>query len=166
MTASLALCEVSPLVRTHGANQFSRASAVADSFSADIALHQPGHGAQAPSRSWAHLRVGPLPGVRGCIDPLYVDYHDTRMGRCQRRMGGSLGSEKAHFSTVPGRAVLDHHPRNATPFRAHLPDSIRRAIARFDEARIGGAMNDAGIVRNRAKIVATIAGAPAGLGSP
>jgi DNA-3-methyladenine glycosylase I len=94
-------------------------------------------------------------------DPLYVAYHDTEWGVPEF-------DDRALFEKL----ILDG-------FQAGLSwitilrkrDNFRRAfagfdpavIARFDQAHVEALMLDAGIVRNRAKIEATIAGARAWL---
>jgi DNA-3-methyladenine glycosylase I len=94
-------------------------------------------------------------------DPLYVEYHDTEWGVPEY-------DDRALFEKL----VLDG-------FQAGLSwitilrkrDNFRRAFAgfdpavigRFDDAQIEALMLDPGIVRNRAKIVAAVAGARAWL---
>jgi DNA-3-methyladenine glycosylase I len=92
-------------------------------------------------------------------DPLYVAYHDDEWGLPER-------DDRALFEKL----VLDG-------FQAGLSwitilrkrDNFRRAfdgfdpavIARYDGRKIAALMNDAGIVRNRAKIAGTVASARA-----
>ncbi|MGJ3265479.1 MAG: DNA-3-methyladenine glycosylase I [Salinarimonas sp.] len=90
-------------------------------------------------------------------DPLYVDYHDTEWGVPEY-------DDRALFEKLildgfqAGLAwitILRKRPRFRETFDGFAPD----AIARWDEAKIAALMADAGIVRNRAKIEATIRGA-------
>jgi DNA-3-methyladenine glycosylase I len=104
---------------------------------------------------------GPLPDAEPSrcswagSDPLYVGYHDTEWGVPE-------WDSRALFEKL----ILDG-------FQAGLSwitilrkrDAFRRAfdgfdpdrIARYDEAKVASLMGDAGIVRNRAKILNTIA---------
>ena len=93
------------------------------------------------------------------VDPLYVAYHDTEWGVPEY-------DDRALFEKL----ILDG-------FQAGLSwitilrkrDAFRRAfdgfepsiIARYDAAKVEALIGDAGIVRNRAKIVGTIASARA-----
>ena len=93
------------------------------------------------------------------IDPLYVTYHDTEWGVPEY-------DDRALFEKL----ILDG-------FQAGLSwitilrkrDAFRRAfdrfepavIARYDAKKVEALMQDAGIVRNRAKIVGTVASAQA-----
>ena len=87
-------------------------------------------------------------------DPLYLPYHDTEWGRPtndDRRLFEKLCLE-GFMSGLSWLTILRKR------------DSFRRAFADFDPATIAGfddkdeqrLLADAGIVRNRAKIVATI----------
>jgi len=90
-------------------------------------------------------------------DPLYVAYHDQEWGVPEY-------DDRALFEKL----VLDGFQaglawitilRKRDAFRAAFDGFDPHAIARYDDARVGALMADAGIVRNRAKIVATIGNA-------
>ena len=93
----------------------------------------------------------PWPGE----DPLYVAYHDTEWGVPER-------DDRALFEKL----ILDGFQaglawitilRKRDAFRAAFDGFAPEKIARYDGAKIEALMQDAGIVRNRAKIVAAIA---------
>ncbi len=94
-------------------------------------------------------------------DPLYVTYHDTEWGVPEH-------DDRALFEKL----ILDGFQaglswitilRKRENFRRGFAGFDPAIIARFDEAQVEALMLDAGIVRNRAKIEATIAGARAWL---
>ena len=94
-------------------------------------------------------------------DPLYVDYHDTEWGVPE-------WDDRALFEKL----ILDGFQaglswitilRKRDNFRAAFDGFQPEVIARYDDAKIEALMADAGIVRNRAKIVATIGNAQAWL---
>ena len=95
----------------------------------------------------------PWPGE----DPLYVAYHDTEWGvpefddraLCEKLI---LDGFQAGLSWITILRKREHF-RNA--FDDFQPDKI----ARYNAKKIHALMNDAGIVRNRAKIEGTIASA-------
>src|SRR5438105_9935637 len=87
-------------------------------------------------------------------DPLYCAYHDTEWGRPvadDQRLFEKLCLEgfQAGLSWI---TIL----RKRANFRLAFADFDVARIARFDEARIARLMADTGIVRNRAKIEATV----------
>ena len=92
-------------------------------------------------------------------DPLYVAYHDTEWGVPEY-------DDRALFEKL----VLDGFQaglswitilRKREAFRAAFDGFEPATIARYDEAKVEALMQDAGIVRNRAKIIGTIASARA-----
>jgi DNA-3-methyladenine glycosylase I len=92
-------------------------------------------------------------------DPLYVAYHDSEWGVPER-------DDRALFEKL----ILDGFQaglswitilRKRENFRSAFAGFEPAAIARFDDRHVEALMLDAGIVRNRAKIDATIAGARA-----
>jgi len=94
-------------------------------------------------------------------DPLYVAYHDTEWGVPEY-------DDRALFEKL----ILDGFQaglswitilRKRETFRAAFDGFDPQAIARYDEAEVAALMADTGIVRNRAKIEATIRGARAWL---
>ena len=92
-------------------------------------------------------------------DPLYVAYHDTEWGVPEY-------DDRALFEKL----ILDGFQaglswitvlRKRDAFRAAFDGFKPEIIARYDEDRVATLMSDAGIVRNRAKIVGAIASARA-----
>jgi DNA-3-methyladenine glycosylase I len=90
-------------------------------------------------------------------DPLYVAYHDTEWGVPEH-------DDRALYEKL----ILDGFQaglswitilRKRDNFRRAFDDFQPDRIARYDEAKIHALMNDAGIVRNRAKIEGAIASA-------
>ena len=105
----------------------------------------------------AGIEIGPDGRPRcwwGNTDPLYIMYHDTEWGRPSaddRRLFEKLSLE-GFMSGLSWLTIL----RKRETFRAAFANFDPPVIARFtqdDEERL---MGDAGIVRNRAKIAATI----------
>ncbi|MBX9739049.1 MAG: DNA-3-methyladenine glycosylase I [Beijerinckiaceae bacterium] len=97
----------------------------------------------------------PWPGV----DPLYVAYHDEEWGVPE-------WDDRALFEKL----ILDGFQaglswitilRKREAFRAAFDGFDPHKIALYDEAKIEALMQDAGIVRNRAKIVSCVASAKA-----
>ena len=87
-------------------------------------------------------------------DPLYHAYHDTEWGRPvddDRRMFEKLSLE-GFQSGLSWLTILRKRPNFRRAFRAFEP----ALVAEFDDGDIDRLMNDTGIVRNRAKILATI----------
>jgi DNA-3-methyladenine glycosylase I len=92
-------------------------------------------------------------------DPLYERYHDEEWGRPVRDERGlfeRLGLE-AFQSGLSWLTIL----RKREAFRAAFANFEPDAVARFGAGDVERLMGDAGIVRNRAKIEATIANARA-----
>jgi DNA-3-methyladenine glycosylase I len=90
----------------------------------------------------------------GDSDPLNRDYHDHEWGRPvvdDRRMFEKISLE-AFQSGLSWLTIL----RKRDNFRRAFEGFDPEAVARFDEAAVNRLMTDAGIVRNRAKILATI----------
>ena len=94
-------------------------------------------------------------------DPLYVAYHDTEWGVPEF-------DDRALFEKL----ILDGFQaglswitilRKRENFRRAFAGFDPAVIARFDDAQVETLMLDSGIVRNRAKIIGTIAGARAWL---
>ena len=94
-------------------------------------------------------------------DPFYVDYHDKEWGVPEF-------DDRALFEKL----ILDGFQaglswitilRKRENFRRAFAGFEPAVIARFDQAQVEALMLDTGIVRNRAKIEATIAGARAWL---
>ncbi len=92
-------------------------------------------------------------------DPLYVAYHDTEWGVPEY-------DDRALFEKL----ILDGFQaglswitilRRRDGFRQAFDDFKPEIIARYDDAKVAALMADAGIIRNRAKIVGTVASARA-----
>ena len=93
------------------------------------------------------------------MDPLYVAYHDTEWGVPEY-------DDRALFEKL----ILDGFQaglawitilRKREAFRTAFDGFEPEIIARYDQAKVDVLMQDAGIVRNRAKIVGSIASAKA-----
>jgi DNA-3-methyladenine glycosylase I len=93
------------------------------------------------------------------VDPLYVAYHDEEWGVPEY-------DDRALFEKL----ILDGFQaglswitilRKRDAFRRAFDGYEPAVIARYDAAKVEALMGDAGIVRNRAKIVGTIASAQA-----
>lgn len=87
-------------------------------------------------------------------DPLYVAYHDEEWGvpvHDDRRMFEKIALEgfQAGLSWI---TIL----RKRENFRAAFDNFDAEKVARYDDAKVEALMQDAGIVRNRMKIEATI----------
>jgi DNA-3-methyladenine glycosylase I len=92
-------------------------------------------------------------------DPLYIAYHDEEWGRpvhAEQLLLERLCLE-GFQSGLSWITIL----RKRDNFRAAFAGFEPEAVARFDDADVERLMADAGIVRNRAKIEATIANARA-----
>jgi DNA-3-methyladenine glycosylase I len=92
-------------------------------------------------------------------DPLYIAYHDEEWGRPvrdERRLLERLCLE-GFQSGLSWLTIL----RKRENFRAAFCGFDPEQVARFGDADVERLMADAGIVRNRAKILATIANARA-----
>jgi DNA-3-methyladenine glycosylase I len=92
-------------------------------------------------------------------DPLYERYHDEEWGRPVRDERGLFErmSLEAFQSGLSWLTIL----RKREAFRAAFAGFDPDAVARFGDADVERLLADAGIVRNRAKIEATIANARA-----
>src|SRR5580704_10154087 len=92
-------------------------------------------------------------------DPLYERYHDTEWGfpAPDERALFELLTLEACQSGLSWRTILAK--RDA--FRRAFADFDADAVARFDAADVARLLGDTGIVRNRAKIDATIGNARA-----
>ncbi len=94
-------------------------------------------------------------------DPLYVAYHDTEWGVPER--DGRALFEKLILDGFQAGLSWITILRKRDAFRRAFAEFDPEAIARFTPARVEALMLDAGIVRNRAKIVGTVASARAWL---
>jgi DNA-3-methyladenine glycosylase I len=93
----------------------------------------------------------------GLSDPLYVDYHDNEWGRPVRDEHGLFErvSLEAFQSGLSWLTILRKRPA----FRSAFADFDPLVVAGFTAADVDRLLTDAGIVRNRSKIEATIANA-------
>jgi DNA-3-methyladenine glycosylase I len=102
-----------------------------------------------------------VPGRRcfGDGDPLYERYHDEEWGRPVHGDGALFErvSLEAFQSGLAWITVL----RKREAFRAAFAGFDAEVVAGYDEHDVDRLMADAGIIRNRAKITATIANARA-----
>lgn len=104
----------------------------------------------------------PPPAGRRCFgdgDPLYERYHDEEWGvpvHGDRALYERMSLE-AFQSGLAWITVL----RKREGFRTAFADFDPAVVAEYDEADVQRLMSDAGIIRNRAKILATIANARA-----
>ncbi len=92
-------------------------------------------------------------------DPLYSAYHDTEWGvavRGERELFERISLE-AFQSGLAWITILRKRPAFRTAFAEFDPE----AVAAFGEQDVTRLLADAGIVRNRAKILATVANAQA-----
>ncbi|WP_420365107.1 DNA-3-methyladenine glycosylase I [Curtobacterium sp. L3-7] len=97
--------------------------------------------------------------VWASTDPMLRDYYDTEWGMPVRDERGVFErlSLEAFQSGLSWRTILAKRPA----FRAAFADFDADVVAGFGEADVARLMADAGIVRNRAKILATITNANA-----
>lgn len=111
----------------------------------------------APAVATAGIAVGAdgLPRCWWCAgDPLYLSYHDTEWGRPvddDRRLFEKLCLE-GFQSGLSWLTIL----RKRDNFRRAFAGFDIEAVARFGEQDVGRLLTDAGIVRHRGKIEATI----------
>ena len=91
------------------------------------------------------------------VGPLYEAYHDDEWGRPVRDDNPLFEkiSLEAFQSGLSWITILRKRPRFREVFAGFDPE----AIAQFGEADVERLMTDAGIIRNRAKILATISNA-------
>lgn len=90
-------------------------------------------------------------------DPLYVAYHDEEWGVPERdgRMLYELLMLEAFQAGLSWYTILKKREGFRAAFRGFEPE----AVAAFDERDVERLLGDAGIIRHRGKIEATIAGA-------
>ena len=92
-------------------------------------------------------------------DPLYAEYHDTEWGRPVR--GETELYERVCLEAFQSGLAWITILRKRPAFRTAFADFDPERVARFDDDDVTRLLADAGIVRNRAKIHATIANAQA-----
>lgn len=93
------------------------------------------------------------------LDPVYVAYHDTEWGVPER--DGRALYEKLILDGFQAGLSWITILRRREGFRRAFAGFDPEVIARFTDADVERLMQDTGIIRNRAKIVGTIAGARA-----
>ncbi|WP_378146006.1 DNA-3-methyladenine glycosylase I [Cnuibacter sp. UC19_7] len=93
------------------------------------------------------------------VDPLLREYYDTEWGMPVRDERGVFErlSLEAFQSGLSWATILRKRPAFRAAFDGFDPDTV----AGYDDADIARLMGDAGIVRNRAKILATLTNARA-----
>ncbi len=99
--------------------------------------------------------------VWAATDPLLREYYDAEWGMPVRDERGVFErlSLEAFQSGLSWATILRKRPA----FRAAFDGFDPEAVARYDDADVDRLMADAGIVRNRAKVLATITNARATL---
>jgi DNA-3-methyladenine glycosylase I len=100
--------------------------------------------------------TGPLSRCPWCgDDPFYVHYHDTEWGVPIRRDDAALFERLCLEGAQAGLSWITIL-RKRDNYRAAFDGFDPAVVARYDAAKIALLMGNAGIVRNRAKIEATI----------
>lgn len=111
--------------------------------------------------------VGP-DGLRRCpwalSAPEYIDYHDNEWGRAVR--GDDAVFERLVLEAFQSGLSFITILRKRESFRAAFAGFSIEAVAQFTEVDAERLMSDTGIVRNRAKIAASIANAQAAMAVP
>jgi DNA-3-methyladenine glycosylase I len=100
----------------------------------------------------------------GVSAPEYVAYHDTEWGRPRR--GDDAMFERLTLEAFQSGLSWLTILRKREAFRAAFDGFSIQAVARFGDRDVERLMADAGIVRNRAKITATVANARVAAGLP
>jgi len=100
----------------------------------------------------------------GVSTPDYVAYHDTEWGQPLR--GDDALYERLTLEAFQSGLSWLTILRKREAFRAAFADFHLETVARYGEADVARLLNDAGIVRNRAKIEAAVANARAALDLP
>ena len=95
-------------------------------------------------------------------DPLYVAYHDTDWGVPERDSRALF--EKLLLDGFQAGLSWITILRKRDNFRRAFDGFEPRLIARYDEKKVASLMEDAGIIRNRAKIAGSVLSARAYLG--
>jgi len=118
--------------------------------------------AQAPAAALSDLVVGEDGLARpawAAVDPLLREYYDTEWGMPVRDEHGVFErlSLEAFQSGLSWATILRKRPA----FRAAFAGFDPEAVAAFGDADVERLLTDAGIVRNRAKILATLGNARA-----
>jgi DNA-3-methyladenine glycosylase I len=118
-------------------------------------------GCGAPRASGRTAVVITLVRCFGDGDPLYEAYHDDEWGRPVRDERGMFEriTLEAFQSGLSWITIL----RRREGFRAAFAGFDPEVVARFDERDVGRLLSDVAIIRNRAKVEATIANARATL---
>ncbi len=107
-------------------------------------------------------------GVRRCpwtmSAPEYIPYHDHEWGRAVR--GDDAVFERLVLEAFQSGLSFITILRKREAFRAAFAGFSIEAVARFTEADAERLMSDTGIIRNRAKITASLANARAAMAVP
>jgi DNA-3-methyladenine glycosylase I len=111
--------------------------------------------------------VGP-DGLRRCVwsygAPEYIAYHDNEWGRAVH--GDDAVFERLVLEAFQSGLSFITILRKREAFRAAFAGFSIEAVAQFTEADAERLMSDAGIVRNRAKIAASMTNARAAMAVP
>ena len=107
-------------------------------------------------------------GVRRCpwaiTAPEYIPYHDHEWGRAVR--GDDAVFERLVLEAFQSGLSFITILRKREAFRAAFAGFSIEAVARFTEADAERLMSDTGIIRNRAKITASLTNARAAMAVP
>lgn len=107
-------------------------------------------------------------GIRRCpwamSAPEYIGYHDNEWGRAVH--GDDAVFERLVLEAFQSGLSFITILRKRETFRAAFAGFSIEAVAQFDEADAQRLMSDAGIIRNRAKIAASMTNARAALDLP
>lgn len=120
------------------------------------------HSAESTTSPAPAATASPAPAVGRCFgdgNPLYEEYHDTEWavpvhGNAELFERIALEGFQSGLSWI---TVLRKRPAFREAFAGFDPE----AVAQFSDTDVNRLLADAGIIRNRAKIVATIANARA-----
>ena len=96
--------------------------------------------------------------------PEYIEYHDTEWGRAVH--GDDAMFERLVLEAFQSGLSFITILRKRSAFRSAFAGFSIEAVAQFDEGDAQRLMADAGIVRNRAKIAASMANARAAMAVP
>ena len=104
------------------------------------------------------FQVRRVPEVNRCwwcgTDPLYVEYHDRRVGEAGHRRSAAV--REGLPRRLPGRSELAHDPPQARELPARVRGLRLDRVARFTARDVTRLLKDEGIVRHRGKIESTI----------
>jgi DNA-3-methyladenine glycosylase I len=118
--------------------------------------------------AWEHSIIEHADGIHRCgwcgTDPLYVAYHDDEWGVPERDSRALF--EKLLLDGFQAGLSWITILRKREAFRQAFDGFDPEVMARYDERKLASLMENAGIVRNRAKIAASVDNAKAYLAIP